>query len=227
MKITRPPALISTPSSNLAPVPHPGPADSKQTTGGPDRRQTAALLQALRTLSAQTAELSQAAAAPITDQLALSFAASLTAAWLQPPDSNSTSEGDPSIATDPNPNPNLNPPSPVCRMPFRGAEPNPQSAIRNPQSPDSSIRNPQPPDSSSLLQRLKEFSPFLVLLRRGDHHAQWLEIQRQWHALSSQRHRDHLAAQKAKTEVVPRSLRDDGGFSQETLAKTIRALNLF
>jgi hypothetical protein len=172
-------------------------------SGCPADRRHQATLQAIQALSAQTAQLRQAGAASIADQLALSVAASLTVAWLQPPQPKSND-------------------SPVGRVPSRGAEPNPQSAIRNPQSPPSPETDP-----AALFQHVNKFSPLLVPLRRGDHYAEWLQIQRQWHALASLKHQDHLAAQKTKTNPVPRSLRDDGGFTKETIEKTAKALNLF
>ena len=120
----------------------------------------------------------------------------------------------------PIPPPVLQPPEPEDRD--QRAQENPQSAIRNPQS-----KIPQSPRSAALLKRLKEFIPLLLPLRRGDQYSEWLQIQRQWQILAAQKHQDHLAAQKAKSDVPPRSLRDDGGFTKETLEKTARALNLF
>jgi len=207
MKITPPTEVTTAGSSNVEPVPQPEPADCEQTAYAAEKRHLAAL-QAVQTLSAQAAQLRNHVSGHLTDQLALCLAASLTAAWLQPPE--------------PAPDPNLNPPTFPGPAPSPGTQPNPQSAIRNPQS----ARSPEA-DSAALVKRLKEFSPLLLHLRRGDQYGEWLQIQRQWHALATLKYQDQLAAQKAKTEAVPRSLRDNGGFSQETLDKTIRALNLF
>jgi hypothetical protein len=229
MKITRPPTLLTPASTPAEPVTRRDPAICRQ-TGSPADRRHLANLQAIQTLATQTADIRQVASDSITDQLAVCVAASLTATWLQPPESKGLGESAASTPPDPtqipnpnlNPNPNPNPPSPSGPVPSPGAEPNPQSAIPNPQSPPS----PET-DSAALFKRIKKFSFLLARLRRGDHYAEWLQIQRQWHALASVKHQDHLAAQKAKTNPVPRSLRDDGGFTKETIEKTAKALNLF
>ena len=66
----------------------------------------------------------------------------------------------------------------------------------------------------------------MTLLRRGDQRDERLQISRQWLALSTQRHQDRLAAQKAKTESA-RKPRHGGGISDETIAQIEKDLNLF
>jgi hypothetical protein len=226
MKITPPASVTTAGSSQVEPIPQPAPVDCKQTADAAEKRHLAAL-QAVQTVSAQAAQIRNHVSDHLTDQLALCLAASLAAAWLQPPE------------TTPGHNRNHNPINlpledrPQCNRSRPSAVPSPlpsdgrgegQGEVRVPFTP-----NPPFPeaDSAALLNRIKELSPLLLQLRRGDQYGEWLQIQRQWQALATLKHQDHLAAQKAKTEVVPRSLRDDGGFSQETLDKTIRALNLF
>jgi hypothetical protein len=156
--------------------------------------------------------------------LALCLAASLAAAWLQPPETKNIAEGETNTQSAPS--------SVLSAVGPAKAEALPEEEIRNLPRRSQAKAGPQSTtspeaDSAALLNRIKELSPLLLQLRRGDQYGEWLQIQRQWQALATLKHQDHLAAQKAKTEVVPRSLRDDGGFSQETLDKTIRALNLF
>jgi hypothetical protein len=77
------------------------------------------------------------------------------------------------------------------------------------------------------LQRVEELSTHLVRLRRGDQNAQWLQIQRQWVNLASQKHQDRLAAQKSKYDQFLNPRPHDGGFTKETIAKIAEDLNLF
>jgi len=77
------------------------------------------------------------------------------------------------------------------------------------------------------LQRAKDLGPLVALLRRGDHRAERLQISRQWLDLSAQRHQDHLAAQKSKSEQALQPIRHQGGVSKETIAQLAEDLNLF
>jgi len=199
---------IAAPSSNGETANQSGLNDGPPGGCLPDPRHLAAL-RAVQTLAAQAAELRQAAGGSITEALTVSVAASLTVAWLQ----SAPAQADAAVPENP----------PWERRDGRdggdaGVAMNPQSEIRNPQSQ---------PNASAEFQRVKEFAPLLGLLRRGDQYAEWLQIQRQWHALAAVKHQDHLAAQKAKTDSVPRQLRDDGGFTKEVIEKTVKALNMF
>jgi hypothetical protein len=196
---------IAAPSSDGEPSNQSGPNDGPPDGCPPDARHLAAL-RAVQTLAAQAAELRKAAGGSLTEALAVSVAASLTVAWLQP----APAQADAAVPENPQ----------WERRDGRdgGVAMNPQSAIRNPQSQ---------PAASVEFQRVKEFAPLLGLLRRGDQYAEWLQIQRQWHALATAKHQNLLAAQKAKTDSVPRQLRDDGGFTKDVIEKTVKALNMF
>ena len=87
--------------------------------------------------------------------------------------------------------------------------------------------NPNPAAPADPLKRVKELSPLVAVLRRGDQAAERLEIRRDWLRLVSQIHQDRLAAKKAKTGQFPRFPNPDGGISEETIAKIERELNLF
>jgi len=78
------------------------------------------------------------------------------------------------------------------------------------------------------LQRVRLLSPFLALLRRGDHAAQRLQIRRDCLNFACQRHQDRFAGHKSKYDEIlnPRS-DDDGAVTKETIAKIAEDLNLF
>jgi hypothetical protein len=75
------------------------------------------------------------------------------------------------------------------------------------------------------LQRVKELCPLVALLRRGDQYAERLQIRRQWLDFAAEKHRDRLAAQKAKTDHTSLPVHE-GGLSDETIAKIEQKLNL-
>ena len=77
------------------------------------------------------------------------------------------------------------------------------------------------------IQRARQLGPLVALLRRGDLYAERLQIRRQWLDFASQRHQDHLAAQKAKREQFLQPVRHEGGVSKETIAQLAEDLNLF
>jgi hypothetical protein len=77
------------------------------------------------------------------------------------------------------------------------------------------------------IQRAKELGSLVALLRRGDHRAERLQISRQWLQLSTQRHQDHLAAQKNKRDQALQPERHEGGVSKETIDQLNKDLNLF
>jgi hypothetical protein len=93
---------------------------------------------------------------------------------------------------------------------------------------DAWLHRPLPKnDSASPLQPVQEIARYLFSLRRGDQHAEWLQIKRQWLLLANQQRQDRLAAQKDASAPSARGPRPEGGFTKETLAQIERDLTLF
>jgi len=82
-------------------------------------------------------------------------------------------------------------------------------------------------DADAQLLRWRRFNKDIALLRKGDHNAQWLRIERGKLDLFSKRF-EHLAAiQKSKLEPKVRLPRPEGGFTKETIAQLVKDLDLF
>ena len=77
----------------------------------------------------------------------------------------------------------------------------------------------QPPsggdDPAAQLQRLRELCADLVALRKGDHNAQWLRIEREKLDLELKKYDEQAAARKKSEEAAKNPKK--GGISKETM----------
>jgi hypothetical protein len=70
-------------------------------------------------------------------------------------------------------------------------------------------------DSAAQLHRLRQLCADLVALRKGDHNAQWLRMEREKLDLSLQQYSDEAAARQREAEALKNPKK--GGLSPETL----------
>jgi hypothetical protein len=80
-------------------------------------------------------------------------------------------------------------------------------------------------DPAGQLQRLRQLCADLVALRKGDHNAQWLRIEREKLDLGLKKYDEQAAARKRENERAYKESKK-GGLTKETLALIERELKL-
>jgi hypothetical protein len=82
-------------------------------------------------------------------------------------------------------------------------------------------------DPAQALEELRRLRRDLVALRKGDHNAQWVKIQREKLELDLKKFEHQAAIQNSKMEPKVRGPRPEAGITKETIAQLEKALNLF